>query len=257
MILAFILCPPGLQAIEASKPLIETIGNQGVLINAGNANIWIDSVYNHVTDWDNFSYRSIESKYVEQLNDTSRPQLFLTTHIHRDHFHPYKTGEVLNANKHAFFMATEQATESILESYYNEMRISKRIISLQSGQWQTVDSEHFSDVKVRAHKSTHSHDHYHWIDNAVLEILTKSLHLVHLGDIAPDNRVIELIDEMDGDIDFLIIPYWLLSKQELIRKLDDNGRVKKVLVTHVPAALTEKIGKVLDQYNSGKLSFDF
>ena len=67
--------------ISAEK--LENVGNQGILISTSNAYIWIDSVYEHVTDWDNFSYKPVSQHHEELQKDSQLKQVFSKTDTNR------------------------------------------------------------------------------------------------------------------------------------------------------------------------------
>jgi len=256
LIVALILIAGNISlATEVEQSQIETVGNQGILIKFTDANIWIDSVYEHVNDWNNFSYKAVESNYKEQLSSTSKAQLFLTTHVHRDHFHPYEMGNILKTNSNALFMATQQPIESILESYYNEIAINKQIVPIVIDQWHTPDQLLFPSVQIQIHNSAHSNEHYQWVDNNVIEIKSDSIHLLHLGDISASEEVIKLINKITNRIDYLIIPYWLLTKPELMKTIIEHKNVSIIVITHVPEEFNTKVINILATYKNDKLKF--
>jgi len=112
-----------------------------------------------------------------------------------------------------------------------------------------------SDIRVKLHQSKHAHAHYNWVENNVIEVEATDLHLVHLGDIAADAKVLSLISKFKTKIDYLVIPYWLLAKSDLVRELESNSLVSKIVISHVPEAYDQRIIKMVEEFESGKVFF--
>ena len=239
---------------QENKVFVESVGNQGVLIKTASINVWIDAVYQHTEDWDNFSYKAVAVKYLEQQR-TNKAQVFLTTHIHRDHFHPFEMGKLLDKNENSVFIATKQPMESLLESYYNEMRLTEKLILLNYKNSVVVDKSGFESFSVSAYPSVHSHQHYHWVENSVLQVKINEFSLVHLGDIMPDDDVIKLVQSIQDKIDMLVIPYWLLSKADIIAKLNELTHIKKILVSHVPDELEQQVTDYIGSLGAKKIVY--
>jgi len=231
------------------------VANQGILIKTTKTNIWIDAVYNHVDDWENFSYKPLSDQYEKLLADNNKSNLIFATHIHRDHFHPEKVGRILDNNQQSYFIGNKQTTESMKESFYNEHRINNRIKQLKYKQWQTIDNPTNTTIQFSALKTKHSHASYNWVENTALQIKTDQLHLVHLGDIEPTDEVIKVLEKIRTRIDFLVIPYWILSKKNLIDDLETNVNISRIIISHVPVAYDQQITKMINELKSKKFTF--
>ncbi len=249
---ALLLTNQALAKSEQGESRVEMVGNQGVLIAHPVYNIWIDSVYEEINDWDNFTFKPVAERHSKMQLESSKPQLFLTTHIHRDHFHPFKLGSLLDKNKHAIFIGNSQTRESIFESYYNELRIQDRVRSMMADQWLSL-GESFDNATVRALKSNHSNAHYSWVDNSVWEVKTASIYLMHLGDIDASDDVLQLLSNVEGKLDFLIIPFWILMNEALTNSLLSSDKVNKIIVSHIIPTLHDRIVQAVENYDNKKL----
>ena len=214
--------------------------NDGVQIESDKELILIDAIYKHYTDWEGFSYDAMPEALIKQLRQSTKSINVLSTHVHRDHFHPELIGKLMDTHKNVSSYGSKQVVESIKEGFINEHRISERINCIGSAQ---CESEYLSKygLKIKAIPLKHSHKPYEWIENTAFIIEKDNQTILHIGDAMLSTENIEAIKSKNQSVDLALLPYWVVMEPKTFDSFVQSIRPKKVALIHLPKVRIEQL----------------
>ncbi len=226
---------------EQSPVSLWSTANCGVLIQSGETRILVDGLFRPHPEWEGFSFSSLDSVQLSsarqkdgQLADID---LILSTHVHRDHFHPDEVASYLRGNQDAVFVGNAQLVESVLESDVNSPQLSDRLIQPQTSDG--ISNYQVPGVELTFVPIIHAGAPYGWIDNDAILIELEGLRILHLGDAKPDPGLFTYFKDIPQTIDLVIAPFWFLlqapqSEKAGMQIVTEILAAKRVMAVHLP-----------------------
>ena len=220
--------------------------NDGIKIETVKEIVVIDVVYKHYSDWEGFSFDAMPDGLVSELQRENKYLSVLSTHIHRDHFHPEIIGELMDGRTNISAYGPQQVVESIKESFINEHRISKQLNCIGTVNCQSSYVTK-GGLKISGISMTHvvgPLEIEHWIDNVAYIVDDGKQTVLHLGDGMLSAENINKIKQRGEKFDLAVIPYWYVMVDRALPMLDQfmaTIRPKKVALAHLPVARLEQL----------------
>jgi L-ascorbate metabolism protein UlaG (beta-lactamase superfamily) len=240
---------------SAGRSLTATyIGNEGVLISAGEDQVLIDGLHREYKP----DYLFPPPALLNSLESASQPynkiDLILVSHLHLDHFHPESVGLHLQHNKSAQLVSSEQIVSGVKEKFANFSEISTRVKQV-TPDWKSETTVQVEGIKVRFLGLRHSGANFTWIQNLghVIELGGKKL--LHIGDADMTAENFSTFRLHEANIDVAFIPYWFLLTENGRTLVREQFRPKQIVAVHVPPAEAENIVRTFSKSNPGTIVF--
>jgi len=227
---------------QVPSPAVWYVANTGILIEAGESRVLIDGLFQAHPEWEGFTFVHLDEASEQQARQDggllTDIDLVLSTHVHRDHFHPEEVAAYLRAHEQSVFVGNSQRVESILESDVNSPQLAERLVLPEetSGSASTYSSE---DVKITFVRIPHAGAPFAWIDNDAILVEIGGRKILHVGDANPDPELFQYFTDNPMEIDLVIAPYWFLLQapgQDQVGHhiITEILRTKDVVAVHLP-----------------------
>ena len=236
------------QGIEAEAFDVTFTANDGIRIESDKEILFVDAIYKHYTNWEGFSFDAMPENLIARIEQEKKTISILSTHVHRDHFHPEVIGELMDVYKNVSSYGPRQVVESIKEGFINEHRINKRLNCIGSAgcdsSYATIDGLEIKGVSLK-----HTHQSYDWIENIAFLIQNNNQVILHVGDAMLSTKNIALIKQQNQAIDLALLPYWTALDSKTFDAFMQLIKPKKVALIHLPGAQVEQVIKHISELN--------
>ena len=216
------------------------IGNEGILIEAGNQQVVIDGIHGKY-----MMYTALEQLQLDDLLNARKPfervNLILASHFHLDHFNSKMVGAHLQNNPKAKLICTQQAADDFAKNFAGFEQIKDRVQSPMPNFKERTELT-FPNGKVSILRLWHSGP-LRTTENLGYLLTVNGKKLLHVGDAdmsAENFEPYKLNNEM---IDVAFLPFWYLTDPKGAAFVRQYVPAKQVVAIHIPPADAEKVLK--------------
>lgn len=160
-----------------------------------------------------------------QIREELKPNIFIFTHDHEDHFCAEYVKEAWERNLQLIIYSTER-TINLLQ----EMNIP------EDNLYQVTDGDgiEIDDLHITFMQCNHEGDQYANIPNLTLLIEIEDKHLVITGDAMPCNELFERIAVWSSHIDWLFAPFPYVGLRSTRKLMKEYLNIENIFVLHQP-----------------------
>ncbi|NER14122.1 hypothetical protein GWK08_11770 [Leptobacterium flavescens] len=208
-------------------------GNMGVLISDGKVSVLIDGLHEKYGADYLFPPQALVQKIGSGFNGNPAPSLLLFTHRHGDHYSARLADNFLKEHPSSMLIGPGQVT--------SQLQKQERAIKVATDSYAKQLFAH-RDILVKAFKMNHGGARHKTVENTAFIISLGGLNILHIGDTSwhEDIKMFDQLGLNEEDIDYLVIPYWMLlgeNAEELLEKYLDGV---KLIATHISPRIDKK-----------------
>lgn len=217
--LLFIVSAVQVSGQQSNRLQIEYVGNMGVAITKGDTALLIDALH----DYYKSSYLPSSPAFLEKLfGSTSSYKIvpaMMVTHKHDDHFDSSLVRRALDVHPELKLITGTQLGAFLSNRYRNRYYLADDEMSISIA----------PNITIKTKKIKHTFQHRHsGIHNTRFEIIWDDKKIVHVGDALGLTEALEGL----GDIDVLIIPFWLFMDKVGVADVE-RLKPRHIILTHV------------------------
>lgn len=214
----------------AQQLKISYTGNMGVLVEGEDQSILIDGLHEKYKPAYQYTPLVLASRIISP-EEVPLVDFLLITHFHRDHFSANLSQKFLQENTNSVLLGPVQAKEQI-ESIDSADNVSNRIFSFNAFEGEVTLFEK-PDVTIKVIPIPHANQRRHSeVENLGYVVSLGDKNILHVGDAGSNIDVLQKLDFIRHEIDVVVLPYWLLSSDNIteIKKLI---KAKRYVATHI------------------------
>ncbi|HKO99867.1 MAG TPA: MBL fold metallo-hydrolase [Pyrinomonadaceae bacterium] len=225
----------GKQEIKKSGVTATYIGNEGVLLSAGDKQVLIDGLHREYKPDYAFPPPALLSSLESATAPYDRIRLILVTHLHLDHFHPVSVGRHLKNNPRAELVSSEQIAEGMKKDFEGFAGIESRVKRFPH-QWKTKASLNVSGISLTYLGLRHASPQFKWIQNLGYIVELNGKKFLHVGDAELSVENFASLNLRDEKIDVAFLPYWFLLSPADRKIVESQIGPREVVAVHVSPA---------------------
>lgn len=219
---------------------ITYIGNEGILIEAGNQQVVIDGIHGQY-----LMYTALEQPQLDDLLNARKPfervSLILASHFHLDHFNSKMVGTHLQNNPKAKFICPQQAANDFAKNFAGFEQIKDRIQAAMPNFKERTELT-FPNVKVSILRLWHSGP-LRTTENLGYLLTVNGKKLFHVGDADMSAENFEPYKLNTESIDVAFLPFWYLLDSKGAAFVRQYIPAKQIVAVHIPPAQAETVLK--------------
>lgn len=224
---------------------IQYIANEGILVESNGQRLLIDALFDDYYE----DYLAPSSQAVEAMTEKVTPyesiDLYLSTHVHRDHFYSEMVVDFMLSHDETSFISTQQATDSmrLQPAKYSQVEARIKGWDKEAG-WKEVVK---NGISVQSAYVRHGGRRNYGIDNLIFLIELNRKKILHLGDAEMDTTHFGELGLEHQAIDVALIPYWFLAYSPGVEIVKNHIKPQMVIAIHYPKVGDPKSLKLLKQ----------
>lgn len=239
------------QLFSQEKNQITYIANEGVFIEYEGKKVLIDALHK---DKEYVQlYRATPNPFPYNIMNGIAPfdgvDLFLVTHLHKDHFKPIFAREFLEKHAESIMVAPEQVIDTMGQVDYLKAQLYP-LRGTDKGLMYEMDG-----LKIHAVPLIHSYPQKNdWVENMGYLLDFDGLTVLHVGDaeFLPEN--LNRIQKAIGKgVDYALLPDWFFADEKTISQVHKKIKAKKFMAMHVmvtvPGTYERRLKKRVADFN--------
>jgi L-ascorbate metabolism protein UlaG (beta-lactamase superfamily) len=226
---------------NASGLEITYLGNEGVLIAAGEQHVLIDALHGPYSE-----YVSPPRHELRAMQEGKFPynggEVVLVTHVHGDHFSARTVGLHLEHNKSAVLVSSRQVVNSMRSDFAGYDRIRSQVHEV-TPPWKQRQSLRVNGVGIDVLGLRHGGEEFHAVQNLGYVVCLGRWTLLHVGDADATEENLRSFNLQQEGIDVAFLPFWYLLTPEGQALVREHIRPKHIIAVHIPHASVSELHK--------------
>lgn len=226
---------------NASDLEVTYLGNEGVLIAAGEQHVLIDALHGPYSE-----YVSPPRHELRAMQEGKFPyngsEVVLVTHVHGDHFSARTVGLHLEHNKSAVLVSSRQVVNSMRSDFAGYDRIRSQVHEV-TPPWKQRQSLRVNGVGIDVLGLRHGGEEFHAVQNLGYVVRLGRWTLLHVGDADATEENLRSFNLQQEGIDVAFLPFWYLMTPEGQALVREHIRPKHIIAVYVPHASVSELHK--------------
>ena len=219
-------------ADRAPEVAVVPLGNEGVLLVAGERRVVVDALFGDGLP----GYATVPPAQRADLEaargEFAGVDLVLATHVHRDHFDAVAVARHLAANPAARFVSTPEAVAAVrVLAASDALAVRLHAVLPAEGERETL---RFDGVTVTVFQLHHGRDLARPVANLGFLVELGGRRIVHLGDTEAIADELAATGLASSGVDLALVPFWRLLDDDGRNAIDRALRPTRVAAIHVP-----------------------
>jgi len=213
---------------------ITSLGNEGFLIEAGEATVVVDGLYRGLR-----GYAAPSDEQRGKLERAEPPfndvDLVLATHHHPDHFDAEVVARHLDANLGAVLVTTPTAVDLMRRNGGEVSKMTDRLRATYPGEGESIHLE-VADIDIEVLNLHHGRGRKPPVENLGFFVRMGGVSFLHIGDTDATAEELGALDLPQKHIDVAFVPYWYLLERQTARSYLEAIGATTIVAMHIPAS---------------------
>ncbi|MGI6093883.1 MAG: MBL fold metallo-hydrolase [Lachnospiraceae bacterium] len=203
--------------MENREITVRQLNNAGVALCMEGITVYVDIFCHRVPDL--YLYADYE---LEQDAYKGKPQYFLLTHEHRDHYHTEKVVQFSRKHRDMVIFANGRICWELREDVDNPL--------VEVKHEKMVEYKLSPQIELTAFCCTHMGEQYRDIDNICYYFKTRNGNVLITGDAEP-YALLDQVEKNRWQVDYLISPFTYVTLSRVRERL---SHIRKMIAVHFP-----------------------